>query len=60
MAQVVQGRTAAGQKPYRLQVKVGGEIARGRPGKNAWDAAVRTSVLPDIGHEYFILEEAIS
>jgi hypothetical protein len=37
--QVVQERTATGRKPYMLQVKAGG-----CPGKNAWDAAVRTSV----------------
>jgi hypothetical protein len=42
--QVVQERIAAGQKPYTLRVKAGGEIAGGCPGKNAWDAAVRTSV----------------
>jgi hypothetical protein len=42
--QVVQERTAAGQKPYTLRVKAGGEIAGGCLGKNAWDAVVRTSV----------------
>jgi hypothetical protein len=42
--QVVQERTAAGRKPYTLQVKAGGEIARGCLGKNVWDAVVRTSV----------------
>jgi hypothetical protein len=41
--QVVQERTAAGQKSYTLRVKTGREIARGCPGKNAWDATVRTS-----------------
>jgi hypothetical protein len=40
----VQERTTAARKPYRLQVKVGGEIARGCPCKSAWDATVRTSV----------------
>jgi hypothetical protein len=40
----VQERTATGPKPYTLRVKAGGEIARGCLGKNAWDAAVRTSV----------------
>jgi hypothetical protein len=40
----VQERTTAGRKPYTLRVKVGGEIAGGCLGKNAWDAAVRTSV----------------
>jgi hypothetical protein len=40
----VQERTVVGQKPYTLRVKAGGEIARRCPGKNAWDAAVRTSV----------------
>jgi hypothetical protein len=42
--QVVQERIAIGRKPYTLRVKAGGEIAGGYPGKNAWDAAVRTSV----------------
>jgi hypothetical protein len=42
--QIVQDRTVAGQKPYTLRVKVGEEIAGGCLGKNAWDAAVRTSV----------------
>jgi hypothetical protein len=42
--QVVQERTATGRKPYTLRVKAGGEIAGGCLGKNAWDAAVRTSV----------------
>jgi hypothetical protein len=42
--QVVQERTTAGRKPYTLQVKAGGEITGGCPGKNAWDAAVKTSV----------------
>jgi hypothetical protein len=35
MDQVVQERTAAGQKPYTLRVKTGGEIARRCPCKNA-------------------------
>jgi hypothetical protein len=42
--QVVQERTAVGRKPYMLRVKAGGEIAGGCPSKNAWDAAVKTSV----------------
>jgi hypothetical protein len=42
--QVVQEKTAVGRKPYTLRVKAGGEIAGGCPGKNAWDATVRTSV----------------
>jgi hypothetical protein len=44
MDQVVQERTVAGRKPYTLRVKAGGEIAGRYPGKNAWDAAMRTSV----------------
>jgi hypothetical protein len=42
--QLVQERTAARQKSYTLRVKIGGEIAGGCPGKNSWDAVVRTSV----------------
>jgi hypothetical protein len=42
--QVVQERTSTRQKSYTLRVKAGGEIAGGFPGKNAWDAIVRTSV----------------
>ena len=42
--QVVQERIAIGQKPYMLRIKAGGEIARGCPGKNTWNAAVRISV----------------
>jgi hypothetical protein len=42
--QVVQEKTAAGRKSYTLRVKAGKEIAGRCPGKNAWDAAVRTSV----------------
>jgi hypothetical protein len=42
--QVVQERTTAGRKSYTLRVKAGREIVGGYPGKNAWDAAVRTSV----------------
>jgi hypothetical protein len=45
MDQVVQERTAIGRKPYTLRVKARGEIVGGCPGKNVWDAAVRTSVL---------------
>jgi hypothetical protein len=40
----MQGRTAVGQKPYTLRVKAGREITGGCLGKNASDAAVRTSV----------------
>jgi hypothetical protein len=40
----MQGRTAVGRKPHMLRVKAGGEIVGGCPGKNAWDATVRTSV----------------
>jgi hypothetical protein len=36
----------AGRKPNQVRVKAGGEIARGCEGKNAWDATVRTAILP--------------
>jgi hypothetical protein len=40
----MQGRAAAGAKPYQVRVKPGGEIAGGCDGKNSWDSQIRMLV----------------
>jgi hypothetical protein len=61
MDQVMQGRTAAGRKPYTLRVKEGGEIAsRREPRQKCLGRRYEDKCPPDVGHECFILEGAIS
>jgi hypothetical protein len=58
--QVVQKRIAAGQKSYTLRVKVGGGGSRRVPRKKCLECRCEGKCPLDVGHEYFILEGAIS